>query len=271
MSRAQVYCNGHLVGEWPYGYSSFAFDLTGHVSFGSENVIAIRLENKEHSSRWYPGAGLYRHVRIVYLEETHVAHWGTYVTTPEVGEGQGTVCIRTRVENYGAEKSITLKTDIKDSSGTTVASITDTKVFAGNVEFEQAATVACPERWMPGNPNLYAAVSTVLIGGEEKDVYETNFGFRTLRFDPDKGFLINDQYLKLNGVCMHHDLGPLGAAVNRTALKRQLEILQDMGCNAIRTSHNPPAPELLDLCDEMGFVLIDEAFDEWAEGKMTNG
>ncbi|MBT3193162.1 MAG: DUF4982 domain-containing protein [Verrucomicrobia bacterium] len=269
MSRSQVYCNGTLVGEWPYGYTSFAFDLTDVVTPGEDNTIAIRLENKKYSSRWYPGAGLYRHVRLVYLDPVHIAHWGTTLTTPEITPQQGIINLKTLVENHAAVAGVTLRTEIKDASGKIVATTESTQA-EGTTEFEQDLAVPHPTLWMPGTPTLYSAVSTVLVDGNETDRYETRFGFRTLTFDPDKGFFINGTSMKLNGVCMHHDLGPLGAAVNRTALKRQLEILQKMGSNAIRTSHNPPTPELLDLCDEMGLLLIDEAFDEWKLGKLED-
>ena len=271
MSRSQVYCNGTLIGEWPYGYSSFAFDLTDSIKPGEANLIAVRLENKTDSSRWYPGAGLYRNVRLAILEPVHVAQWGTTITTPAITEQQGTVHVKTTVENHAAEAAVTLKTDIMDAAGTVVATSESTETVAATSEFEQEMTVPHPALWMPGAPSLYTAISTVTVDGVPTDRYETRFGFRTLTFDPDKGFSINGTSMKLNGVCMHHDLGPLGAAVNRTALKRQLEILQEMGSNAIRTSHNPPTPELLELCDELGFLLIDEAFDEWAAAKVENG
>jgi beta-galactosidase len=271
MSRSRVYCNGTLVGEWPYGYSSFAFDLTDLINPGEDNLIAVRLENKPDSSRWYPGAGLYRNVRLVTLDSVHVAHWGTTVTTPEVSSESATVNLRTAVENHGEATEVNVRSIIKDADGSVVASDEAGQVVDGGGVFEQTFSISRPKLWMPGEPNLYAITTEVVVDGAVVDVYETPLGFRTLTFDPDKGFYINGTSMKMNGVCMHHDLGPLGAAVNRTALKRQLEILQDMGCNAIRTSHNPPTPELLELCDQMGFLLIDEAFDEWAAGKVENG
>lgn len=271
MSRSQVYCNGALVGEWPYGYSSFAFDLTAAIKPGAENIIAVRLENKTDSSRWYPGAGLYRNVRLVILDPVHVAQWGTYVTTPEVSSDEATVALKTTVENHRSANEVSLKTAVRDADGGVVALGEITQPIDGCGVFEQGFTVANPKLWMPGHPELYSITTEVLVDGAVVDTYDTPLGFRALSFDPDKGFFINGKSMKLNGVCMHHDLGPLGAAVNRTALKRQLEILQEMGCNAIRTSHNPPTPELLELCDEMGFLLIDEAFDEWASAKVENG
>ncbi len=271
MSRSRVYCNGRLVGEWPYGYSSFAFDVTDAIQPGADNLIAVRLENKDHSSRWYPGAGLYRHVRLVLLHPVHVAHWGTYVTTPAISAASATVNLETTVENHGPATAVTLQTVVRDAAGRAVASGATTQRVAGRGVFEQGFTVAEPQRWMPGQPNLYSIITEVVVDGTVVDSQETPLGLRTLVFDPDRGFFINGRSMKLNGVCQHHDLGPLGAAVNRTALKRQLDILQAMGCNAIRTSHNPPAPELLELCDELGLLVIDEAFDEWATGKLHNG
>jgi len=271
MSRSQIYCNGRLVGAWPYGYSSFSVDLTDAIEPGEENLIAVRLENKTDSSRWYPGAGLYRNVRLVLLDPVHVAHWGTYVTTPEVSRESATVNLKTTVENHGNAARVTARTVISDAEGRQVAAGERAQTVDGCGVFEQTLPVAQPKLWMPGEPALYTITTELDVDGVVVDTYTTPLGFRTLTFDPDRGFFINGQSMKLNGVCMHHDLGPLGAAVNRTALKRQLVILQDMGCNAIRTSHNPPTPELLELCDELGFLVIDEAFDEWASGKVENG
>lgn len=271
MSRSEVYCNGEIVGGWPYGYSSFALDLTKFIRPGAENLIAVRLENPGVASRWYPGAGLYRHVRLVFLNPVHVAHWGTCVTTPDVTDASASVHLSTMVENHGAPAEATLVSTIRDAGGRVVAKAETSHPVAGTHEFVQDLRVVDPRRWMPGQPNLYAITTEVLVEGDVVDTCETPLGFRTLVFDPDRGFQINGVPMKLNGVCLHHDLGPLGAAVNRTALQRQLRIMQDMGCNAIRTSHNPPAPELLDLCDAMGLLVIDEAFDEWKDSKMENG
>ena len=271
MSNCTVYCNGTLVGGWPCGYTSFALDLTPFLRPGRENVLAVRLENLPESSRWYPGAGLYRNVRLLVLHPVHVAHWGTWLTTPALTEKEGTVSLETTIRNAGPGTAVTLRTAILDSTGAAVCVEEVTRSISASETLRQEFRVPDPQAWHPETPNLYTALSTVLVEGETVDTYETPFGFRTLAFDPDKGFRINGRSLKLKGVCMHHDLGPLGAAVNLAALRRQLRMLQDMGCNAIRTSHNPPAPELLELCDRMGLLVIDEAFDEWAAPKLKNG
>ncbi len=270
MSHAQVFLNGEFVGEWPYGYASFGFDLTGKINFGGENILAVRLENKEHSSRWYPGAGIYRNVRLVVANPVHVKQWGTYITTPNVAEGKGDVTIATTVLSSEKEK-ITLLTEILDANGTLVASASNDAEIDGENTISQSIRVDKFNLWSLENRTLYKAVSKVMKSGNLIDRYETTFGFRYFEFTANNGFFLNGKNMKLNGVCMHHDLGALGAAVNFSALKRQLVMLQEMGCNAIRTSHNPPAPELLQLADEMGFLVIDEAFDEWKNAKCENG
>lgn len=274
MSNAKIYLNGRYVGEWPYGYSSFRFDVTHFVAFGATNVLAVSLDNKEESSRWYSGAGLYRHVRLVKTDPVHVAHWGTFVTTPVAESGKGVVDIVTRVNNESGEpRQVELLTEI-------VACAAPSKVLAtartglsvaGSAACKQTLTLEGPGLWSPESPVLYKAISKVYAGAVLRDVYETPFGFRTLRFDKDQGFFLNGVRTPIKGVCNHHDLGPLGAAVCRRATERQLELLKEMGCNAIRTSHNPPSPELLELCDTMGFLVMDEAFDEWKIGKNRNG
>lgn len=274
MSNSSVYVNGAHAGSWPYGYSSFAFEVTDHVRPGGENLVAVRVDNKPFASRWYPGAGIYRNVRLVAVDPVHVAHWGVYITTPEVTAGEAQVRLRTTLQNQsGKEQDVTLRSEILSPQGEVVAvAESSQRVRAGGCcTFDQAATVPRPELWDLESPRLYHARSIVLAGGEVRDVQLTRFGIRTLRFDKDEGFFLNGRRVKFQGVCMHHDLGALGAAVNRRAIERQLEILKEMGCNAIRTAHNPPAPELLDLCDEMGFLVIDEAFDEWSAKKMRNG
>jgi beta-galactosidase len=272
MSHARVYLNGEFVGEWPFGYSSFHFELTDLARFGGENVLAVRLEPKPSASRWYPGAGIYRHARLVMVDPVHVGHWGTYVTTPEVSEKQAVVRVWTEVLNQGdGEQAVRLETAILDPSGRCVASASSTGSVGTTSAFDQSLTVEKPELWSCRTPRLYRAVSAVFADDAEVDVYETRFGIRDVAFDKDKGFFLNGEPMKLNGVCMHHDLGPLGSAVSRRAVERQFEILKDMGANALRTSHNPPAPEVLDVCDELGFVVLDEAFDEWRQAKVKNG
>ena len=270
MSHAQVYLNGEFVGEWPYGYTSFGFNLTDKVRFGNENTLAVRLENKEHSSRWYPGAGIYRNVRLVVTDPVHVKQWGTCVTTPNVVEGKGDVNISTTILSTGKEK-ITLQTDVIGPDGAVAATTSTPLEVNGEQTVNQSLTIDNHKLWSTEKPILYKAVSKVLKNGSVVDRYETSFGFRFFEFTADHGYFLNGENLKLKGVCLHHDLGPLGAAVNYSALKRQLILLQEMGCNAIRTSHNPPTPELLQLTDEMGFLVIDEAFDEWKHAKTKNG
>lgn len=269
MSLSKIYLNGQYVGEWPYGYSSFTFDLTEKWNYSGENVLVVRLENKPESSRWYSGAGLYRNVRLVVTRPIHIGHWGIFITTPEVSERRGKAHIITRIENYtGKEKQIRLESIILDAQGKTI----EKKEISGHTSvFKQDITVSKPLLWSIETPHLYHLISNVYVGKELVDTHKTRFGFRSIRFDKTKGFFLNDKPVKLKGVCLHHDLGPLGAAVNTRAIERQLEIMKEMGCNAIRTSHNPPTPELLDLCDRMGLVVQVEAFDEWKTGKNANG
>lgn len=291
MSEAQVFVNGKKVCFWPYGYNSFWCEVTAELHEG-ENELAVLLENRPQSSRWYPGAGLYRKVRYITLPEVCIPVWGTYVTTPYVCEEYANVRICTKVEGLGREDAITLSTRIIDAKGNVVAEQTDTrKVLDG--EAEQNIVVNSPELWSPENPNLYFAETEVYTGGKvytdwSADHYKdyktiredgntlvdkvtTRFGIRTIEIRPDKGFFLNGELRKFRGVCLHHDLGPLGAAVNKSAIRRQLTILKDMGCDAIRTSHNMPAEELIELCDEMGFMVMAENFDEWDIAKCNNG
>ena len=274
MSNAHVWLNGKEIGERPYGYASFALDLTSNLNWDGENVVAVRLKPEPDASRWYPGAGLYRSVWLTVTAPVHVAHWGTYVTTPEVSDAHATVALATEVENAGAAPAaIQLRTNILDADGKSVAHATsDGAVPAdGKQKIAQQLAVAHPQRWDMDRPYLYKAVTEVVQGGKVVDRYVTSFGIRTLSFDPAKGFLLNGRVRKLQGVCNHHDLGALGTAVNRRATERQLEIMKSMGVNAIRTSHNPPSPELLEACDRMGLVVMDEAFDMWRIPKVKNG
>lgn len=268
MSRSKVYLNGVYVGEWPYGYSSFSFELTKHIQFGKENILSVRLENKEESSRWYSGAGIYRNVRLVKTTPVRVANWGTYITTPVVTDQKGEVNIKTEIDG---NEAIQLVTEIYDAKGKKVGSAVANKKADGNATLEQIIKVNKPNLWSVESPNLYTAVSKIFIGKTQKDEYKTVFGFRTIRFDKNKGFFLNGKSLKFKGVCLHHDLGPIGAAVNYRATERQLVIMKEMGVNAIRTSHNPPSLELLKICDSIGLMVQVEAFDEWKNGKNANG
>ena len=274
MANSTVWLNGHEAGGRPYGYSSFEVDLTPYLQFGGDNLIAVRLAPEPASSRWYPGAGIYRNVWLVVTGAVHVAHWGTYVTTPVVSAASATIAVRTEVRNRKSEAApVTIETAILDAEGTRVAQhaaeATIPAKASGTVSAEMQ--VDKPRRWSVEEPYLYQAVTTVRNADTVLDRVVTPFGIRTLEFSPDKGLLLNGRVVKLKGVCDHHDLGALGAAVNRRAIGRQLEILRAMGANAIRTSHNPPAPELLEACDRMGLLVIDESYDMWRIPKVPNG
>ena len=274
MSNSTVWINGQKVGGRPYGYESFALDLTPHLKFGEENVLAVRLAPEDQSSRWYPGAGIYRNVWLNVTGSVRVAQWGTYITTPAVTDSSATVVIRTEVENKGVtEERVTLETAILDAAGKQAGRIAnDVTIPAGGKQSVEAKIdVVSPHRWDLDTPYLYSATSTIRQNAQQSDRYVTEFGIRTIEYSRDKGFLLNGHPRRFNGVCMHHDLGALGAAINRRALERQMEIMKRMGVNAIRTSHNPPAPELLELTDRMGLLVMDEAFDMWAIPKVRNG
>ena len=272
MSHARVYVNGHEAGYWPYGYNSFHLDVTPYVNEGS-NQLAVRLENKPESSRWYPGAGLYRNVHLVVTNDVHIPVWGTQITTPEVTKDYAKVVMRTEISlPEGAEaKRCKLVTDILNAEGVVVASSEDGIGLYNDRVIEQRIDVARPELWSVDSPTLYTAASKLYYDGELRDEYTTHFGIRTIEIIPEQGMFINGELTKFKGVCNHHDLGPLGAAVNDAAIRRQIRIMKDMGCNAIRTSHNMPAPELVAACDQMGMMLMLESFDEWRTAKLANG
>ena len=270
--NSDVWINGHHLGLRPYGYSSFRYELTPFLkSGGATNVVAVRVDNsKQPNSRWYSGSGIYRNVRLITAGAVCVDHWGTSVTTPEVTSRSAQVSMKTKVRNaLGQDQQAVVKTVLLDPSGAVVAQAKSGSLIPGNSvsEVAQNFTVNNPILWSIETPRLYRAVTTIENGGRVSDVYETPFGIRTIGFDAEKGFFLNGKPVKIKGVCNHHDLGCFGAAVNTRALERQLEIMKSMGVNGIRTSHNPPAPELLDLCDRMGFVVMDEAFDMWKKKK----
>ena len=272
MSYPKVYVNGKFAGEWAYGYNSFHLDITSLLQPGQTNLLAVRCENLTEQSRWYPGAGLYRNVHLVVTQDAAVPVWGTYLTTPEVNTAFAKVKLRTSVQTLsGSFKPYRLQTDIVAGNGQTVASTSTELLATDGFEFEQNLVVSKPELWSPETPVLYKAVSKLYDGNVLKDEYTTSFGIRSFKFEAEKGFSLNGIYRKFKGVCNHHDLGPLGSAVNTAALRRQLMLLKDMGCDAIRTSHNMPAPELVQLCDEMGFMMMVESFDEWKAPKVKNG
>ena len=273
MSHAHVYINGQEAGYWPYGYNSFHVDATPYLKAGEVNELAVRLENENESSRWYPGAGLYRNVHLVVTEDAYVPTWGTYVTTPVVNEKYAKVVLNTKLATAkGADRNAyRIVTEIKDPNGKVVAKEENKLSVFNECQFEQEFAVAIPALWSVENPFLYTAESKIYAGNTLKDEYTTRFGIRTLEISPEKGFFLNGKMTKFKGVCNHHDLGPLGAAVNDAAIRRQIRIMKDMGVNAIRTSHNMPAPELVEACDEMGMMLMLESFDEWKSAKVGNG
>jgi beta-galactosidase len=280
MSSPLVWLNGQFVGGWAYGYTSFQLDLTPYAKPGEENVLVVRLDNLPESSRWYPGAGLYRNVWLTKTGPIHVAQWGTVVTTPRVSTESALVSVEVRtMNNTGTAEDLTINTELfaldaaHRKSGTAVVSGQPVPFRAPShreSSITQTLKVASPKLWSVYAPDRYVAVSTIRRGDAIVDRVETPFGIRSIALDADRGFILNGEVVRLQGVCLHHDLGALGAAINPRAIERQLEILRAMGCNAIRTSHNPPAPELLDACDRLGFLVIDEAFDCWAKGKGRN-
>ncbi|MBD5233330.1 MAG: glycoside hydrolase family 2 protein [Bacteroidales bacterium] len=272
MSEARVWVNGKEVGEWPFGYNSFHFDVTPYLNTdGSANTLAVRLENKPFSSRWYPGAGLYRNVRVVETDSIHIPVWGTHITTPHVADDFATVNLRVKIENVG-DREVSVETDILSPEGKVVASRTTAGRVNHGLPVEQNFEIDAPALWSPESPSLYVARTVVKdAAGKVLDNYDTRFGVRSIEIIPERGFFLNGKPRKFQGVCNHHDLGPLGAAVNTSALRHQLELLKDMGCDAVRTSHNMPAPELVSLCDEMGLMMMIEPFDEWDIAKCQNG
>ena len=284
MSEARVYVNGEEVIFWPYGYNSFHCDITPFLTAdGKNNEIRVRLENRPQSSRWYPGAGLYRNVWLIETEKVHIPVWGTYITTdldPSLLEAS--VNIRTEIEGITTEQTVALLTVIRDANGrfvTSIESLTGAEQAAaegGIAVLNQKVTVEQPRLWFPETPELYTAYSRIYVQDKDgnrtlSDFHATTFGIRSIEVRPETGFYLNGVNRKFQGVCLHHDLGPLGAAVNTSALRHQLTMLKDMGCDAIRTTHNMPAPELIQLCDEMGFMVMIENFDEWDVAKCLNG
>ncbi|HEY3390869.1 MAG TPA: beta-galactosidase GalB, partial [Prolixibacteraceae bacterium] len=270
--NSEVWINGHSLGKRFYGYSSFRYELTPYLVAGEKgNVLAVKVDNSmQPNSRWYSGSGIYRNVWLVTTGKTYIAHWGTSIATSEITDAQAKLKIITQIKNkLVSNQKLLLKTVILDPSGIEVAAgkmetngVKDS-VLNSTFDFE----IKKPVLWSLDSPKMYSAVSHVFVDGELVDNYTTPFGIRSFEFNSEKGFLLNGKTVKINGVCNHQDLGCLGSAINKRALERQMEILKGMGCNAIRTSHNPPAPELLDLADQMGFLIMDEAFDMWKKPK----
>ncbi len=280
MSYAMVWLNGHLVGGWPYGYNSWRLDLTPYVRPGGINQLAIRLDNPPHSARWYPGGGLYRNVWLVKTHPVHISQWGTFVTTEIISKELATVNLQAGIDN-SSDKGLTVEVggriykmgDDGRAAGQAVSEFIPVKVRIGEGRQEQvrlSAGIENPELWGPPptkKANMYVVITTIKTGGRHIDQYETPLGIRTVEFHPEQGLHVNGEKVLIQGVNQHHDLGALGAAFNVRAAERQLEILQEMGCNAIRMAHNPPAPELLELTDRMGFLVVNEIFDVWERKK----
>lgn len=272
MSEARVYVNGHEVCFWPYGYSPFHCDVTPYLNKSGSNVLAVRLENLPFSSRWYPGAGLYRNVHLVCTSaKAHIPVWGTFVSTPSVHKDMASVSLAISLQSDKENIDIEYYTDIISPEGEKVASRRSVALYHNGDSHVQKFLVKEPKLWSPEHPYLYKALTRILVDGVVTDEYETRFGIRSIEFIPEKGFYLNGEHRKFKGVCNHHDLGPLGAAVSVPALRHQLTMLKDMGCDAVRTSHNTPAPELVSLCDEMGLMMMVEPFDEWDDAKCQNG
>jgi beta-galactosidase len=288
MAFPKVYVNGQLAGGWDYGYMAFRVDATPFVKFGGENVIAVCADTRKHGTRWYPGAGIYRKVTETICEPVHIAHWGTYVTTPKVSDESATISVRSTIENHlkikpevtyiytssigilaerhrDAKSNVIVEVVLLDPNGQSVATAKKSVAVpaSGSREMNLSLEVKNPQRWDVTSPKLYTAQTTVRMGDKVVDTDTTALGIRTFEFTANDGFHLNGRRVQLHGVCLHHDQGALGAAFYTRAMERQLEIMRDMGVNAIRTSHNPPAPELLELCDKMGFVVWDECFDKW--------
>ncbi len=272
--NSEVFINGHSLGVRPYGYVSFSYDLTPHIKWGEKNVIAVRVDNAEQpNSRWYSGCGIYRNVWLAKLSPVHVAQWGTYVVADEVSKNNARLTIRTTLENsQRTDAPVEVISILQNAKGREVGrTSSEVHLKAGNQEeVAQEIRIENPDLWSAEHPYLYTIETQLRQDGQTVDTYTTPVGIRTFRFDAQKGFILNGEQVKINGVCMHHDLGCLGAAVNLRAIERQLEILKEMGCNGIRCSHNPPAPELLDLCDRMGFIVMDETFDMWRKRKTAH-
>ena len=280
MSYAMVWLNGYLVGGWPYGYASWRVDLTPYVVPGGENQLAIRLDNPNKSARWYPGGGIYRNVWLTKTDPVHVGQWGTFVSTENVSEASATINLEVTIDNNSNE-NVTLEVvskiynldDAGNKTGSAVAGFEtqETTIAEGeSTKLKSSVSLEEPRLWGPPptqSPDRYTIITTLNKDGKPIDRYETRFGIRSLRFDPDSGIFVNGEHIRIKGVNQHHDLGAIGAAFNIRAAERQLEILREMGCNAIRTSHNPPAPELLELTDKMGFLVMDEIFDSWERKK----
>ena len=269
--QSEVYINGHLLGFHPYGYMGFEYDLSPYLNFDGENLLSVRVDHSNSpSSRWYSGSGIYRHAWLQVVSPVHVSTWGTYITTPSVSESNAKVKIVTTVINESEKpQTITLLQKISDAGNNQTGTTAENSFIIeanGKKDIEQNLQIGNPGLWTLEVPTMYTMSTTIRAGNQIVDNYKTPFGVRTFRFDKDKGFSLNGKSIKMKGMCLHNDAGCLGTAVPDRSLERRLEILKEFGCNAIRNSHNPPSPEFLDMCDRMGFLIIDEAFDKWKSG-----
>jgi beta-galactosidase len=267
--NSSVWINGHLLGTRPYGYISFSYDLTPYINWGGKNVIAVKVDNSDQpNSRWYSGCGIYRDVRIVKTHPVHIAQWGTYITT-KIYDEYTVVDIDVNIENDSSDPAeISVWSTIVDANRKGVSQMADHQIATnGTNTIQQHVYMTDPHLWSTDDPYMYTMITEIRLDGKTIDTYTTPFGIRTIEFRADSGFYLNGEHVRINGVCNHHDLGCLGAATNERAIERQLQILKEMGCNGIRCSHNPPSPILLDLCDRMGFLVMDEAFDMWRRRK----
>ena len=274
MYNAKIWLNGVLIGHRPNGYIGFSVDLSSHLNYGEQNLIAVQLTPEDLSSRWYPGAGIYRNTWLEINNPIHVAKWGTFITTPKITNELANINIQTEIENTSSiAKSVIIETKIFSRENIELSSVSQNIYVNKNKTsiINQTAEILNPKLWTLEAPYLYRAETNLFDKGVLIDTYNTTFGVRTIEYGSDFGFKLNGKPTRFQGVCLHHDLGPLGTAVNRRATERQLEIMQDMGVNAIRTSHNPPSPEQVQLCDEMGLMIQVEAFDMWEKPKVENG
>ena len=269
--HSEVWINGQFVGARPFGFIGFEYDLTPYLKWNSDNVVAVRVDHSRYAdSRFYTGSGIYRNVRLVITEPLRIAHWGTSVTTPEIKKDSALIRVETTIENnFTNEEKFSLQSDIVAPDGTIVGTATASKSAAGSsVQTPvQKIKISRPQLWSLQSPQLYTLKSHIISGDKMVDEIETPFGIRTARFDVNQGFFLNGVSTKLKGVCIHHDAGSVGAAVPDKVLERRLQLLKEIGVNAIRTSHNPPDPELLNLCDRLGLLVMDEAFDEFTPSK----
>ncbi len=275
MSNSEVWINEHYLGKRPFGYIGFRYDITNFLKFGEANVLAVKVDNSDQpASRWYTGSGIYRHVWLVEENPIHIAHWGTYVTTPKLSETEAAVNIEVKVDNTTTQdQDVLVRSVIKNKDGKVKAegeTMLTSKASVVSVVNTQMRVIS-PLLWSPESPNMYSVTTYLIVDGKEVDAYNTPLAFRTFAWEAEKGFFLNGKPYKIYGVNQHHDLGALGAVVNTRGKERQLEILKKMGVNTIRMSHNPPSSELLRLCDEMGFLVVAEAFDEWKKTKAKKG